>query len=126
MSISSAMNELIAVNPNLTRKELFKSGMAIGRDMVGTMTNTLILAFVGSGLIVMIYLVSLEPSYQQLMSTGYLSVEVVQGVASSVGVILAVPLSVLIGTILYGIKKRKQPESAPQGAKATKKAAKTH
>ena len=118
MSISSAMNELISVNPNLTRKELFKSGMAIGRDMVGTMTNTLILAFVGSGLIVMIYLVSLEPSYRQLMSTGYLSVEVVQGVASSVGVILAVPLSVLIGTILYGSRKGKT--TAPAVAKAKK------
>ncbi len=112
MSISSAMNELIIVNPNLTRKELFKSGMSIGRDMVGTMTNTLILAFVGSGLIVMIYLVSLEPSYQQLMSTGYLSVEVVQGVASSVGVILAVPLSVLIGTILYGSRKGQKIEKS--------------
>ncbi len=111
MSISSAMNELISVNPNLTRKELFKSGMAIGRDMVGTMTNTLILAFVGSSLIVMIYLVSLEPSYQQLMSTGYLSVEVVQGVASSVGVILAVPLSVLIGTVLYGSRKGQPTET---------------
>ena len=121
MSISSAMNELIAVNPNLTRKELFKSGMAIGRDMVGTMTNTLILAFVGSGLIVMIYLVSLEPSYQQLMSTGYLSVEVVQGVASSVGVILAVPLSVLIGTILYGSSKGKKEEKpAKRKAKSSR------
>ena len=116
MSISSAMNELISVNPNLTRKELFKSGMAIGRDMVGTMTNTLILAFVGSGLIVMIYLVSLEPSYQQLMSTGYLSVEVVQGVASSVGVILAVPLSVLIGTVLYGSRKGKKAETPAKKA----------
>ena len=50
MSISSAMNELIAVNPSLTRRQLFKSGMNIGRDMVGTMTNTLILALVGIGL----------------------------------------------------------------------------
>ena len=106
MSISSAMNELITVNPQLSRKELLKSGMTIGRDMVGTMTNTLILAFVGSGLVMMIYLVSLEPSYQQLMSTAYMSVEVVQGVASSVGVILAVPLSVVIGTVLYGHSKK--------------------
>ncbi len=105
MSISSAMKELITVNPNLTRKELIKSGLTIGRDMVGTMTNTLILAFVGSALIMMIYLVSLEPSYQQLMSTAYLSVEVIQGVASSVGVILAVPLSVLAGALLFGHKK---------------------
>ena len=110
MSISSAMKELVTVNPNLSRKELLKSGMTIGRDMVGTMTNTLILAFVGSSLIMMIYLVSLEPSYRQLMSTSYLSVEVVQGVASSVGVILAVPLSVVIGTVLFGHKAPKKAQ----------------
>ena len=116
MSISSAMKELVTVNPNLTRKELIKSGLTIGRDMVGTMTNTLILAFVGSGLVMMIYLVSLEPSYQQLMSTAYLSVEVVQGVASSVGVILAVPLSVLAGALLFGHKKAKIQQD-PKGMK---------
>ena len=107
MSISSAMNELMAVNPNLTRKELFKSGMNIGRDMVGTMTNTLILALVGSALVLMIYLSSLEPSFTQLMSTAFLSVEMVQAVASSVGVILAVPMSVLIGMLLFGRRQKK-------------------
>ena len=56
MSISSSMNELVAVNPALTRRQLLRSGMNIGRDMVGTMTNTLILAIVGSSLVLMIYL----------------------------------------------------------------------
>lgn len=102
MSISSAMNELITVNPNLTRRALLKSGMNIGRDMVGTMTNTLILALVGSGFVTILYLYSLEPSFQQLMSTAYFSVEIVQAIASSVGVILAVPLSVVIGMVLFG------------------------
>lgn len=106
MSISSAMNELMAVNPNLTRRELFKSGMNIGRDMVGTMTNTLVLALVGNSLVLMIYLSSLEPSFRQLMSTAYLSVEMVQALASSAGVILAVPMSVLIGMILFGKRQK--------------------
>lgn len=106
MSISSAMNELMAVNPDLTRKELFKSGMNIGRDMVGTMTNTLILALVGSSLVLMIYLSSQEPSFKKLMSSTYFSVEMVQALASSAGVILAVPMSVLIGMLLFG-KRRK-------------------
>lgn len=107
MSISSAMNELISVNPNLSRKELFKSGMNIGRDMVGTMTNTLILALVGSSLVLMIYLSSLEPSFAQLMSSTFFSVEMVQALSSSIGVILAVPLSVLIGMLLFGHSKKK-------------------
>lgn len=101
MSISSAMNELVVVNPELSRKELFKSGMTIGRDMVGTMTNTLILALAGGELVMMIYLSSLEPSFTQLMSTAFLSVTTVQALASSAGVVLAVPLSVVIGMLLY-------------------------
>lgn len=108
MSISSAMNELIAVNPNLSRKELFKSGMNIGRDMVGTMTNTLILALVGSSLVLMIYLSSLEPSFTQLMSSTFFSVEIIQALSSSIGVILAVPLSVLIGMLLFGHPQKKK------------------
>ena len=106
MSISSAMNELIAVNPNLSRKELFKSGMNIGRDMVGTMTNTLILALAGSSFVLMIYLSSLEPSFSQLMSSTFFSVEMVQALSSSIGVILAVPFSVLIGMLLFGHTKK--------------------
>lgn len=101
MSISSAMNELVVVNPNLTRKELFKSGMNIGRDMVGTMTNTLILAFVGGSFIEILYYTSLDISFYELMSTTYLSVELVQAIASSAGVILAVPISVLLGMVFY-------------------------
>ena len=105
MSISSSMKELMTVNPDLSRRKLFKSGMNIGRDMVGTMTNTLILALVGSSLVMMIYLSSLEPSFQQLMSTTFLSVEMVQMLASSIGVILAVPMSVLLGTLLFGHRR---------------------
>ena len=106
MSISSAMNELVAVNPALTRRQLLRSGMNIGRDMVGTMTNTLILALVGSSLVLMIYLSSLEPSFSQLMSGTFFSVEMVQAIASSVGVILAVPLSALIGAFLFARHKK--------------------
>ena len=107
MSISSAMNELIAVNPSLTRRQLFKSGMNIGRDMVGTMTNTLILALVGGSFAMIIYYTSMEPSWVQLMSTTFLSVEMVQALASSIGVILAVPFSVVIGMLLFGMRDRK-------------------
>ena len=109
MSISSALNELITVNPDLSRRKLLRSGMNIGRDMVGTMTNTLILALVGSSLVLMIYLSSRSPSFSQLMSTTFLSVEMVQMLASSAGVILAVPMSVVFGALLFGpMPKRKK------------------
>ena len=65
VSISSALSELKTVDSTLTFRQLMKSGMNIGRDMVGTMTNTLILAFFGSSMVLVIYMytLSLSPSY---------------------------------------------------------------
>lgn len=105
MSLSSSMSELKAVNPQLTFKDLWKSGMNIGRDMVGTMTNTLILAFAGSSLILIIWMWSLNLTFHQLVSSPFLSVELISALSSSIGVILAVPLTVLIGAAFYTRKQ---------------------
>ena len=105
MSISSALSELKAVNPEMTLGELWKSGRNIGRDMVGTMTYTLILAFLGSGFTLMIYLYSLDLPWRELMSSSYLALEVVSGVSSAIGVILAVPVTTIIGALLLSRKQ---------------------
>ena len=102
MSISSAMQELTRVNPDLTKKQLLKSGMNIGRDMVGTMTNTLILAILGSGLTLIVYISSLGLQPWQLLSSPFISLEGVSAIASSVGVVLAVPLTALICAWVFG------------------------
>lgn len=100
MSIASALTEVHAVAPDRGTKELFRSGMNIGRDMVGTMTNTLILAFLGSGFALIIYLYSLGLSPYQLISSSYLTIEVVSSISSSIGVILSVPLTALISSVI--------------------------
>ena len=100
MGIASSLSEVHDANPGLTRRELFRSGMNIGRDMVGTMTNTLILAFLGSGFTLILYLYSLGLSLHQLLSSAYLSIEVVSGVSSSIGVILSIPLTALVSAVL--------------------------
>ena len=100
MSIASALTEVHTVAPNRNMRELFRSGMNIGRDMVGTMTNTLILAFLGSGFALIIYLYSLGLSPYQLISSSYLTIEVVSSISSSIGVILSVPLTALISSVI--------------------------
>ena len=102
MSLSSALAEVRAADPTMGFKALFRSGMNIGRDMVGTMTNTLILAFLGSGLVLTLYLYSLGLSPHMLMSSAYLSWELVGGISSSVGVILSVPITAAIASRMYG------------------------
>lgn len=104
MSISSALQELTRVNDKLTAKQLMVSGMNIGRDMVGTMTNTLILAILGSGLTLIVYIYSLGLQPWQLLSSAYIALETVSAVASSVGVMLAVPLTAAVCAAVYGKK----------------------
>jgi uncharacterized membrane protein len=106
MGIASSLSEVHTANPKLSRRELFRSGMNIGRDMVGTMTNTLILAFLGSGFTLILYLYSLGLSPRQLLSSAYVSLEVVSGVASSVGVILSIPLTALITAEVFTREKK--------------------
>ena len=101
MSISSAIRELTRVDPELTAKALFKSGMNIGRDMVGTMTNTLILAILGSGLTLVVYIYSLGLQPWQLLSSAYMSLEAISAVASSIGVMLSVPLTAAICAVSF-------------------------
>lgn len=96
MGISSSLFEVSAANPELGRKELFRSGMNIGRDMVGTMTNTLILAFLGSSFVLILYLYSIGLSSHQLLSSAYLAIEVISGISSSIGVILSIPITAFI------------------------------
>ena len=105
MGISSAMCEISAANPKLSAARLFRSGMNIGRDMVGTMTNTLILAFLGSSFTLILYLYSIGLQPYQLISSAFLSTEVISSVSSSVGVILSIPLTALITSLALTGKK---------------------
>lgn len=101
MSISSAANELVTVNPGLTRKEVIKSGMNIGRDMIGTMTNTLILAFVGSSFVMVMYIFSMDYPFYELLSSTTIATELVHSISSSIGVIVSVPLTVVTSAFIY-------------------------
>lgn len=92
MSISSSINEIHIVNKKLKWKELFVSGMNIGKDAMGTMANTLILAFTGSSLNLMLLIYSYGVPYNQLMNTDLIAIEILQGISGSLGIILTVPI----------------------------------
>lgn len=108
MSIASAVLELHMVNPELKAKELFKSGMNIGRDAMGTMANTLILAYAGGALNMMLMIYSYGVSFQKLMNTNFVSIELIQSIAGSVGIICTVPISAFVAAFIYGRKNTKK------------------
>lgn len=105
MSISSAIDEIYKQNSSLTRKELFKVGMRVGRDMMGTDSNTLILAFAGSSVSTLLLNYAYDLPYQQIINSNNIGIAIMQGLAGSFGIVLSVPLTVLICTILFHKKE---------------------
>ena len=101
MSISSAIDEIYKQNTSLTRKELFKAGMRVGRDMMGTDSNTLILAFAGSSVSTLLLDYAYGLPYQQIINSNNIGIAIMQGLAGSFGIVLSVPLTVLICTVLF-------------------------
>ena len=105
MSISSVIFEIHLKIPELNEKELFKSGMNVGKDIIGTMANTLILAFTGGALSIMILLIAYDMPYFRAINLNMVSTEIIQGLSGSIGLILTVPITSFIST-LFIEKKR--------------------
>ena len=105
MSISSAVSELHEVNPSLTARQLFRSGMNIGRDAMGTMANTLVLAFAGTSLNMMIFIYAYDVSYIQLLNTDFVAIEVIRSLSGSIGIVLTVPLVAAISSFLLARRR---------------------
>jgi uncharacterized membrane protein len=92
VSIASSVNELFTGNRSLAAKELFGSGMNVGRDMMGTMAATLIIAFTGTSLNLLVLLYSWDVTYYQLVNNNMIGIYVIQAVSGCIAVILTVPL----------------------------------
>ncbi|WP_167957547.1 YibE/F family protein [Anaerosporobacter faecicola] len=107
MSIASAIHELKEVNEELTTSQLFRSGMNIGKDAMGTMANTLILAFTGSSLNLLLMIYSYGIPYEQLLNTDSIAIEIIRGIAGSIGIVLTVPIVALISANIEKNKKHR-------------------
>ena len=115
LSIASTIAELHSVKPELTWTQLFQSGMNVGKDMMGTMANTLILAFAGGSLSELLLDYAYDLPYVQLINSYTIGIEVMQGVAGSIGIILTVPLVSIFSSLLYAkVVVRRERLSEPE------------
>ena len=112
MSVASSMGEVLAQNPAMSRGALFASGMRIGRDMMGTDSNTLILAFAGGSVSMLVLDYAYDLPILQILNSNNIGISVMQGLAGSFGVVLAVPVTVALATLLYTAKR---PETVSAG-----------
>lgn len=102
MSISSTINELFISNSDMGVKDLFESGMNVGRDIIGTMANTLILAYLGGAL--SLVLLSNNIDMQKFFNLNQVATEISAAIIGSVAIVICVPISAIISAYLIKIK----------------------
>ncbi len=100
MSISSTITEIYSQNPSLTRFQLFRSGISVGRDMMGTMSNTLVLAFAGGSLSTLVLNYTYDLSLNQILNSSNICIEIMQGISGSIGVVMTVPIVSVLASVL--------------------------
>lgn len=104
ISISSAMNELYRHNPQITKGSLFGSGVNIGKDILGTMTNTLLFAYIGGFMTLLIWFGKYNYSVMDIINAKVFCAEAYQVLASGIGVILTIPVTAVLTMLILSLK----------------------
>lgn len=101
VSLLSALWEVRLADPDITGRELWRAGLRMGRDMIGTMSNTLIFAFAGGSLTTLLVLMTYGTDPVQLLHSDYIALEMAHGLCGTCAVILTVPLASLVSAAVY-------------------------
>lgn len=112
MSVASTIQEIHERRPGLGRLDLFKSGMTVGRDTMGTMSNTLILAFAGGSISMLVMNYAYNLPYIQMINSYDIGIQIMQGISGSMGVILTVPAVSAVAAFWIGSRKSAEPAEA--------------
>jgi len=95
-------------NPNLGRTELIRSGMNIGRSVVGTMTTTLLLAYSGGYISLLMMFAAQSNTLRDIINNPLVASECVKTLIGSFGLVLVAPFTALFSGVLYAGKKTKE------------------
>lgn len=102
VSIASTINEIHETDSNLSIKELFKSGMNVGRDIIGTMSNTLILVYLGSAL--PLVLLSSNIDLNKFFNLNQVATEITSALIGSIAILACVPITAIVSAYLIKTK----------------------
>jgi uncharacterized membrane protein len=101
VAISSFVNESVRLNPHQSKSHLFHSAMNVGRDILGTTTNTLFFAFLGSFMMLFVWF-SLEGyTFAMVINSKILTRELIRIISSGLGCVLIIPITGVISTFLF-------------------------
>lgn len=96
VSIASGIEEVRKMNPNARFKDLFQSGMVVGRDHMAAMANTLIFAYVGASLSTLLLYTQYDASWLKFLNFESISDEVLRSLTATIGLVFTVPITALL------------------------------
>lgn len=116
MDIASAGEELVLHKPGITRRELLRSGFSVGRSVIGTMTTTLMLAYSGSYLSMLMYFAGQGTPLMDIANLKYVASEVLTTLVGSFGLVTVAPFTAITASLLYTSRRApRAPMKAAQG-----------
>lgn len=101
MSISSAIEEIYTANPNTKIGQLYKSGMNVGKDVMGTMTNTLVLAYLASSLPLLVLIFSYNANMPMFYNMDIIVTEMLRTLAGSLALVIVIPITCILASVMY-------------------------
>ncbi|MFP4020269.1 MAG: YibE/F family protein [Halanaerobium sp.] len=101
MSIASVAESTWENSKKLSVAKLYKIGLQVGRDIIGTMANTLILAYAGSSLSLFILFYHFSEGWVELVNMDLVATEIIRGLAGTVGLIITIPVTAFSAALLY-------------------------
>ena len=101
MDISASMDEILKQKPDIGLVEHIRSGMAVGRSVVGTMTTTLLLAYSGSYIALLMLMMGLGVPLLSMLNRNIISAEILNTMVGSFGMVTVAPLTAVMGGVIY-------------------------
>ena len=105
IAITSPMQEIFNHRPTISRKSLFTSGLTIGKDILGSNTNTLFFAFIGGYMALLIWFKDLSYSFGEIANSKIFAAEMITIFCAGIGIALIIPIASWINAY-YLIKLR--------------------
>jgi uncharacterized membrane protein len=115
MDISASMHEIKEQRPDIGLLEHIRSGLAVGRSVVGTMTTTLLLAYSGSYIALLMLFMGLGVPMVSVLNKNFVAAEVLNTIVGSFGLVTVAPLTALTGGFLYRLPARKTSQETSAG-----------
>jgi uncharacterized membrane protein len=101
MSIASSLEEIRNSKREISAYSMIQSGLSIGKDIMGTMTNTLILAYIGSSLIMVIVYAAAHYPLLQLLNKEEIIIEILESLVGSLGMLFTIPFTTVVSALLF-------------------------